>query len=1081
MKRTKRNRLGLPTFQNAGTIGDDKKFMKQVVDEFGLVSSIWKDDSGAYFRRQEGLTVNGRFQSMEHTPETEFESLNKKGVEIFNSDKYRDLNFIPENGADVSKEVLWAKGTLPSAKPKAGLDAPNRGNLFTSSGRIYNAKVLPDGSVELSTPQGIALRTYANVQEFESIMKVKLDDITSTEQAPQTNQGGPKDYIDKILDYELKQGGPGGAPLSLAAAFPDVEGIGKGAPAEDRVLARKYIETLDEKYSELGLWPGLKERAVDFAVNSEDPRAALLEAAGKITPEEKLQLYTNGKLDGKKVDKIWDQGFLGLGKIFDDPTFIQKFDQARDRSYQNTNGADANYEATWKPRVHLFDDVQPEVVTQPTVDQTGQSPLSQPGPEQGFYMDPTTGQVVTPVEQPNILGPIGMNQDVQPIQQNVAKPANWTRDPQLDNQINQFNLNPEELDDDGTFEEVTDEENPTVVTPNDLPVVPQTQEVPTNIATIYGKNTYSQPYNQSVQSNQVQKGPNFLQQVGQFLDPSGQFGRGNRNQGQRVNQSTNQQNRFNLNNAINNLTQDNNPHKGIYEDDRELLQQSRGDIKDATQKNIAEIRESNAQRKIDHNNRILNRKADRNVFLKAKQQEMGKTRKYKRFAKEVRDADKLADKIERLQKRHDKKRNRIGAIDGQPKFMNDEILRQQATNQVGGYQIGGKIETKPAVKTVVQPKLPTVYQKQFNKVVNRYATPKVVVTPKPVNTGPRIKENMDKINRHGGYLPTFQKGALINWGTPNGLMTVDKPQSSNVTDVPTNIPTYNWDPNNGDMVAPDYGQYSVPGQTNNKTNTIDSTSNYNPFKLQNYGNRLQENANRAVDTFNVSQQLQQARPNPLIVPEDKSKHQLAQVDYTAANEQENVGRRAIAQNSRGTAGYMGNLQQLAANMVKAKSKIARAAAEKQKQYDSTYAGQQQQYANVVAQAKIRKEMEDKADYAAVKQALSDTVTQHAKGEIERGQLYNAELLTNNQKEYVNQLSNEYKAVTDENGLVSIVFVRNGKVDPQKTAQAQALGKNGTSTTSTTTKTGTFQSGGTTIMYKDGGLKKGLKKRRNRLF
>jgi len=89
--------------------------------------------------------------------------------------------------------------------------------------------------------------------------------------------------------------------------------------------------------------------AFDFAFNSEDPRASMMVAAGKLTPAQKLQMYSQGKLDPAKVDEAWGKygaDVMAMGDALNDPFAAEKI-----RSYRNTTGANTNL-PEWTKRVN---------------------------------------------------------------------------------------------------------------------------------------------------------------------------------------------------------------------------------------------------------------------------------------------------------------------------------------------------------------------------------------------------------------------------------------------------------------------------------------------------------------------------------------------------------------------------------------------------------------------------------------------------------------------------------------------------------------------------------------------------------
>jgi hypothetical protein len=180
--------------------------------------------------------------------------------------------------------------------------------------------------------------------------------LAAEDQSPQTGD----DYIDKIIDYELKHGHSTGKGLPLHVAFKkSVTGIDfTGDEEEDRQKVKEWIQTIDDKYSEYPL--ELRKRMVDFEINSEDPRAAMMEAAGVITSKEKgsKEFYPNGSLDVAKVNEYWaEYGPEVVAMIEEDPaSFINKFDAAKHRSYKFGTNSATSYPATHGPRVDMFNE-----------------------------------------------------------------------------------------------------------------------------------------------------------------------------------------------------------------------------------------------------------------------------------------------------------------------------------------------------------------------------------------------------------------------------------------------------------------------------------------------------------------------------------------------------------------------------------------------------------------------------------------------------------------------------------------------------------------------------------------------------
>ena len=174
--------------------------------------------------------------------------------------------------------------------------------------------------------------------------------ISDEERLENLTVGEGGDYIDKIIDYELAHGAGDGTGLSISAAFK----LPVDATRED---ARKKIES--QYAADYKDYPdGLKERVVDFYVNSEDPRGSLMVAAGILTPAEKVsKLYTKGSFDPSKVDKLWKKNKAKVEAVYDDPSFIQRFDAEKHRSYKATNDDTGQaYGKTWGPRVDMWNE-----------------------------------------------------------------------------------------------------------------------------------------------------------------------------------------------------------------------------------------------------------------------------------------------------------------------------------------------------------------------------------------------------------------------------------------------------------------------------------------------------------------------------------------------------------------------------------------------------------------------------------------------------------------------------------------------------------------------------------------------------
>lgn len=212
---------------------------------------------------------------------------------------------------------------------------------------------------------------------------------------------------------------------------------------------------------------------------------------------------------------------------------------------------------------------------------------------------------------------------------------------------------------------------------------------------------------------------------------------------------------------------------------------------------------------------------------------------------------------------------------------------------------------------------------------------------------------------------------------------------------------------------------------------------YNPRKLNAYGNKISENALDRTTAFNLASAVAEgAYRNPLIIPEFKHKQQYAQANYNPIYESERDARQDIAQNVRSSSGLIGNLLQLNANSVKAKMKTSKEAQALQKGYDADFTQKQADHEVLVTNARQNVENLNKADQGEKRQYLSDTMTNWEKADQEKAKLYNAELSSENDiNTYVNQLSPEYKVVTDRDGVKRVEFWHNGKKITEEEAAA----------------------------------------------
>ena len=281
-------------------------------------------------------------------------------------------------------------------------------------------------------------------------------------------------YIDQIIDFELSHGAADGTGLSYAAFTKN--------GATDRASARRFIyDNYVVPNQDLPI--ELRKRAVDMHLNSEDPRGALLEAAGKLDATTKGALYRNKDevtkliaedkgitiaevtpeiydanrrkhlgFDEGRLNAAWDNNKADVVKLYKDKSFVDSFDKAKDRSYQNTNGG-VGYDTQYKYRVDMwnkdaanykdpslyknadYDGGAPVIGTSNTYDTKLVVPEN----------NPATEVVETPVIEAPVVTP-QLNVQPEVVQPEVVQPQATIQQPvqvQTNNEINVPNFVPD--------------------------------------------------------------------------------------------------------------------------------------------------------------------------------------------------------------------------------------------------------------------------------------------------------------------------------------------------------------------------------------------------------------------------------------------------------------------------------------------------------------------------------------------------------------------------------------------------------------------------------------------------------------
>ena len=238
---------------------------------------------------------------------------------------------------------------------------PSKRGTFTAAATKHGMGVQEFARKVLSAPEGkysAAMRKKANFARNASKWKHAMggplmyqqnfgvipgSGFVSTEADP-NSYDRIMDIVGNTLATEDKLGYPNLGFTSLPA------GTYKNTPED---IEKAKLRGLDyfSKYKLTELPPSQQAMAYDFAFNSEDPRASMIVAAGKMTPAEKLEMYKLGTdasgnpiwnknprtgkamLVPEKVETAWQKygkDVTAMGESLNDPFTIEK-----KRSYGN--------------------------------------------------------------------------------------------------------------------------------------------------------------------------------------------------------------------------------------------------------------------------------------------------------------------------------------------------------------------------------------------------------------------------------------------------------------------------------------------------------------------------------------------------------------------------------------------------------------------------------------------------------------------------------------------------------------------------------------------------------------------------
>jgi hypothetical protein len=303
--------------------------------------------------------------------------------------------------------------------------------------------------------------------------------------------------------------------------------------------------------------------------------------------------------------------------------------------------------------------------------------------------------------------------------------------------------------------------------------------------------------------------------------------------------------------------------------------------------------------------------------------------------------------------------------------------------------------------------------------------------------------------KHGGRLKYRTGGNLIKYqginsiipGLPNNLVVGSKEWQDNVDRVANTPAAGRWpgtgDWNNDGIVTTKWG---VPVKT--KAEELEDAINYNkqysaydPNSLMRPSHKISDAANWGVTGYNLALASQAPEKTRIFMTDYTPLRQYAPVDFMPATKQYAIGRRAIAQNARGTGTLMGNLQQLNANILDRKIDIAKKAADKQLGFDRTYETAKEKIAKEFKDQKMHQYFKDLEHRSAKQNALTEAVSKwNQQQQTKAGYIQAENSDVNKIRTYVNQLSADYNVRLDENGMAYVVHNKTGKKDTEKTRE-----------------------------------------------
>ena len=343
--------------------------------------------------------------------------------------------------------------------------------------------------------------------------------------------------------------------------------------------------------------------------------------------------------------------------------------------------------------------------------------------------------------------------------------------------------------------------------------------------------------------------------------------------------------------------------------------------------------------------------------------------------------------------------------------------------------------------------------RQITNRVKRLKEEREKLEQKEINATPLFGD-MDRLEeaseekRHGGRLKYRTGGNLIKYQNGKHLIPgVSKEWWDKELDHAqrvANTPEGGRWPGQGDwnddgIVTTKWG---VPVKTKTKAEELEDAINYNkqysaydPYSLMRPSHKISNAANQAMTAYNLSLASQAPEKTPLFITDYTPKLQYAPVDFKPATDQYAIGRRAIANNARGTGTLMGNLQQLNSNILNKKIDIAKKAADSQLGFDRTYETAKERIAKEFKDQKMNQYFKDLEHEGTKQNAMTEAVSKwNQQQQTKAGYIQAENSDVNKINSYVNQLSADYNVRLDKNGMAYVVHNKTGKKDTEKTRE-----------------------------------------------